>query len=1672
MAQFPANIDLSTLNGTTGFKPSGAAARDQSGCPVALAGDLNGDGFADVIIGASAADKLFGNAGDNGPAGGTSAAPAETPSNHQIVFIDGNVPDARMLAHGVQAGIEVVILDTSSNGVQQIADYLTSHNEHDLDAIQIVSHGEEAAVRLGNTILGLADISLFKQQLATIGQALKPGGDILFYGCNVGQGFSGARFVNQMSIATGGAHVAASSGLVGAAARGGSWNLDVADGVIDVGNPFTAATLADYDEVLTNQIWFTQQGTVGNTKAFHADANGSSPLTNVTQVSPTDTGFAFKGIALDSADGFYFVFDQVTDKIYRGSISGGALTSIYTSVDTDGSGPNFISDIVYSPVTNKLYFAQSDNAAPFNINTDSGIYSMNIDGTGATRLVSPTGGGLANPQDIAIDTTNNLIFFTDFGDSQDGARANNPRVEVANLTTGAILNNNLVSINATLHPDQFYFSVDVDPVNHKLYWTSLDTISPFDGTLNQLFSASYSTGATPTLSSIQSLYSSGAGNDQPFSIAIDVANGVYYASFGSTVSTTGKIVEGSLSGGAPTTILTLTTNVQPEFIMYEAAPVLSVTGASPSAVQGGPAVDLTTSVTVTDTLQDIASATVTISSGRQTGDTLSFHGGASSWVFADGTITRSYNSSTGVLTLSGVASAADYQAALNSVSFATTAATGTSRTFSWSVTDGHLASTTPTSSATVLINATAPTITSGASASEAENTAASNVVYTVTATDPDVVGTVTFSLTGTDAARFGIDAATGQVRFLVSPDFEAPTDANADKVYDIIVHANDGVHDTTKSVSISVTDTNDVAPTITSGATASEAENTPAGNTVYPVFATDPDTVGTLSFSLTGADAAKFSIEAATGKVSFLAPPDFEAPTDADANNVYQIIVHANDGVQETTKAVNIAVNNVSGSFTGDAGNNTIIGTSEEDTIDGGAGADTMIGGLGNDTYIVDNVGDVVTEALNQGTDTVRSSITYTLGANVENLTLTGSANINGVGNTLANVITGNSGNNTLDGGVNVTGADTLIGGTGNDTYVVDNAGDVVTEALNEGTDEVQTALASYSLAAIANVENLTGTAATGQTLTGNTLANTITGGIGNDTLDGGAGDDTMIGGAGQRHLCRRRPGRHRHRGGERGHRRGADSAGELQPRRHRQCREPHRHCAQPARRLTGNTPRQHHHRRHRQRHARRRRRQRHHDRRRRQRLYVVDGLGDIVIEAANAGTDGVQTALASYSLAAIANVENLTGTAATDQTLTGNGGANTITGGIGNDTLDGGAGSDTMIGGAGNDTYVVDSLGDVVTEAANAGTDEVRTALASYSLSATANVENLTGTAATDQTLTGNTLANTITGGIGNDTLDGGAGDDTMIGGAGNDIYVVDSLADIVTEAANAGTDEVRTALASYSLSAIANVENLTGTAATDQTLTGNGGANTITGGSGNDTLDGGAGSRHAGRRAAGNDIYVVDSAGDIVTEAPTGGTDEVQTALASYSLAAIANVENLTGTAATGQTLTGNTLANTITGGIGNDTLDGGAGDDTMIGGAGNDIYVVDSRATSSPRRRTRAPTRCRPRSRATASPRIANVENLTGTAATDQTRPATAAPTPSPAASATTRSTAAPAADTMIGGAGNDTYVVDSRATWSPRRRTRAPTRCGPHWRATALPPSPMSRTSPALPQPTRR
>ena len=226
----------------------------------------------------------------------------------------------------------------------------------------------------------------------------------------------------------------------------------------------------------------------------------------------------------------------------------------------------------------------------------------------------------------------------------------------------------------------------------------------------------------------------------------------------------------------------------------------------------------------------------------------------------------------------------------------------------------------------------------------------------------------------------------------------------------------------------------------------------------------------------------------------------------------------------------------------GTPGNDRLTGTSVDDRFHASAGNDAMAGGAGDDTYFINSAGDMAFEAANEGTDTVISSVSLSLGANLENLSLTGTAAISGTGNNLDNTLTGNSannllggglgndtlnggggrdnlyggdGNDTLDGGV---GADTMMGGGGNDLYIVDNPSDHIYETANGGIDTVYSSV-DYALGAHVENLSLTGTAPINGTgnglsnvLLGNSAANTLTGGAGNDTLNGGAGNDRLYG--------------------------------------------------------------------------------------------------------------------------------------------------------------------------------------------------------------------------------------------------------------------------------------------------------------------------------------------------------------------------------------------------------------------------------------------------------------------------------------------------------------------------------------------------------------------------------
>lgn len=263
---------------------------------------------------------------------------------------------------------------------------------------------------------------------------------------------------------------------------------------------------------------------------------------------------------------------------------------------------------------------------------------------------------------------------------------------------------------------------------------------------------------------------------------------------------------------------------------------------------------------------------------------------------------------------------------------------------------------------------TAPSITSdsggyGAAVSAAENQTA---VTTVSATDPDIGTVLSYSLNGgADAALFRVDTETGQLSFLAAPNFENRTDANFDGVYDVVVRVSDGSLFDEQAIAVTVVNTNE-APQIFSFGGGDTAALIKTENNQYAglVSATDPDLGTLLHYSIVGgADASLFQILDDVGSVSFIVAPDFEAPSDTDADGVYEVVVRASDGSLFDEQAWSITIADAYEiplqSFTGTAAadsftvSNTqgwsIIGLNGADTLTGGVNVDFITGGRGND---------------------------------------------------------------------------------------------------------------------------------------------------------------------------------------------------------------------------------------------------------------------------------------------------------------------------------------------------------------------------------------------------------------------------------------------------------------------------------------------------------------------------------------------------------------------------------------------------------------------------------------------------------------------------------------------------------------------------------------------------
>jgi Ca2+-binding RTX toxin-like protein len=797
----------------------------------------------------------------------------------------------------------------------------------------------------------------------------------------------------------------------------------------------------------------------------------------------------------------------------------------------------------------------------------------------------------------------------------------------------------------------------------------------------------------------------------------------------------------------------------------------------------------------------------------------------------------------------------------------------------------------------------------------AENAAIGTVVgITASATDADITNnTVTYALTNSAGGRFAINSATGVVTVAGALDFETA----ASHTITVKATSSDG-SSKTANFAVGVTNVNEAGAGGVIAGYAVNAANTSVALTATNTL-TDPDLV--TGTNPTGTVNATYQWQSSIdGGLTWINIAGATAagltPSGAIANSIgnpLHVVGTYNDGLgiySFTSSTIEV----------GNANANTMAGT---------AGADVLIGLGGNDIYTINNVGDVVVEAANAGTDTVLTAFSsYTLGTNLENLTFTDNATHTATGNALNNTITGGTGSDTVVFSGNF--ADATFGITGTSVQVTTAAGGTdtlidietvqfadKTAIVHIGTNNADTFFAtlapelffgrsgtdtvSYVNSAIGvNASLASGSATNGdeynsiENLTGSNLADRLAGNSGSNVLSGGLGTDTAeFSGTYAAATFAFNNGSVT-----------VTSAGDGQDT-----------------------------------------------------LNSIEKLAfaDVTVNV-QAGANGVNdtftatvspelffggtgTDTVTYTGATGVNTNLATGLGSNGdryfsiENVTGGSGADTFTGNTSNNVFNGGGGIggiDTVVftGTAANHTITLNASNDVVVSGTGGNTD---------------GTDTLTSI---EKVIFGGTTYNLKAGGAGNDTFTATTPPELFVGGAGSDTVVyTGALAITASLATGTATNGDR----------YYGVENLKGGDVAD-TLTGDGNANVLTGGAGNDTLDGGAGndtfvaSKIVGGND-GNDTYIGGTGTDTYDLSATtsdtfvnlglGYAWSLDTAVAPAgglnfdSLSSIENVIGSTGANA----ITGSTAVNVLNGMGGNDTLTGGGGDDTLVGGAGDD-------------------------------------------------------------------------------------------------------------------------------------
>jgi len=867
----------------------------------------------------------------------------------EIVFIDQQAPDWQLLAGGVSPGIEVVVLNPNTDGVDQIANFLAAHPDPNLTTVDIVAHGSDGMLFLGNAVLDNTTVGQYAAQLAQIGTAVQPGGDLRLYGCDVVADPSGLIFLDQITQGTG-LNVAASTGPVGSAAEGGTWTLDASSGPIMASSPFTAATMSQYPDVLNADIFSVISGGSADGIVYGTDNNGNAPGAatsptdaysgNSTDNSTLQEGFVGQ-VQLDTQAGLYFVLLETQggngSQIIEGSLSQ-LLTDTkptYTQVFSDPNTNNIVNSFQVDVTDNVIFVDDDENglgAGPPAEHLDVLAFSgANFTGGKTTTSLS-----LSSSEyllDMVVDVATKTAYFYEVRSGQvvegsggikfvsksvfpsatkpvsvpitkHGATQTKNLVEVTTVTQNALwqatwAGSTTAPTGVTLSQlpiagsggsnnvpisDGEIVGLALDTANNTLYFDT-DVVSG-SGNKAGIYSYALTNNSTGTIGTVYTTNSAvdGGLND----LVIDPTTNKYYVD--TVNNSVGAIYDGSLSGGNPTLFIdtadsskgTELDGVPSNGLAFDNGPTLTTSASTVTADQDGSAVTINApspGITITDSdisaggynaNSALASATVSITTNFETGDLLAVP-------TADliGTnITQSYNNSTGVLTLSGTDTIADYQRVLGDVTFSTTSGVGNApRTITFAASDGLLSGSATdmldvhvlpvvTASGTVTFDGggspvrldSGLTVTDGSSTTLASATVSIGTGFI--SGDTLSVGTAgglavnydagdgVLTLTGS-ASLATYQTALDSITYSVSPTDGDPTGGGSHTTRTIDWVVNDG---TLSSTTVTSTlDTVHVAPTVTFGGTATFDGGGSAVVLDAGITVSDVDSGGTLA---------------------------------------------------------------------------------------------------------------------------------------------------------------------------------------------------------------------------------------------------------------------------------------------------------------------------------------------------------------------------------------------------------------------------------------------------------------------------------------------------------------------------------------------------------------------------------------------------------------------------------------------------------------------------------------------------------------------------------------------------------------------------------------------------------------------------------------------------------